>query len=105
MLKLSKGLELPISAVTQTFAFLGKRGGGKTYAASKLAEEMLTISAQIIVLDVVGTWYGLRVPKEPKGKAFDILVFGGLNGDGRNQPESRKDRGRDHSRKEPVGRG
>lgn len=33
MLKLSDELDLPISAVTQTFAFLGKRGGGKTYAA------------------------------------------------------------------------
>ncbi len=90
MLKLAKNLELPISAVTQTFAFLGKRGGGKTYGASKLAELMLAIGAQIIALDVVGTWYGLRVPKNEKGKAFDILVFGGLNGDIEINPKAGK---------------
>ncbi len=90
MIKLAKDLEMPIAAVTQTFAFLGKRGGGKTYAASKLGEQMLGIGAQIIVLDVVGTWYGLRVPKNPKGKAFDILVFGGLNGDIEINPKAGK---------------
>lgn len=90
MLKLSENLELPVAAVTQTFAFLGKRGGGKTYAASKLAEEMLAINAQVIVLDVVGTWYGLRVPKTPKAKAFDILVFGGFNGDIEINPKAGK---------------
>ncbi len=89
-IKLSKDLELPTSAVTQTFAFLGKRGGGKTYAAGLLGEQMLAIGAQIIVLDVVGTWYGLRVPKSPKGKAFDILVFGGLNGDIEINPKAGK---------------
>ena len=80
-MRLAKGLELPPEAVTQTFAFIGKRGGGKTYAAGKLAELMLGIGAQIVVLDPVGTWFGLRVPKNDKDKAFDILVFGGDHGD------------------------
>lgn len=90
MLKLAKNLELPIAAVTQTFAFLGKRGGGKTYGAGKLAEEMLLIGAQIVVLDVVGTWFGLRVPKKAKEKAFDILVFGGDHGDVEINPKAGK---------------
>lgn len=76
------GLSLPIEAVTQTFAFLGKRGGGKSYAATKLCELMLEAGAQIIALDVVGNWCGLRIPATKGGKAFDnVLVFGGLNGD------------------------
>lgn len=40
-IKLGRGLDLPIEAVTQTFALLAKRGAGKTYAALKLAEGML----------------------------------------------------------------
>lgn len=81
MLKLSENLELPASAVTQTFAFLGKRGGGKTYAAMKLCELMLEEKAQAVALDPVGVWYGLRVPKIETESAFDVLVFGGFHGD------------------------
>lgn len=81
MLKLSNELDLPISAVTQTFAFLGKRGGGKTYAAGKFAEELLTQKAQIIAIDVVGTWYGLRIPKDKRNGPFDLVIFGGRHGD------------------------
>ncbi len=81
MLKLSNELDLPISAVTQTFAFLGKRGGGKTYAAGKFAEELLTQKAQIIAIDVVGTWYGLRIPKDKVNSPFDLVIFGGRHGD------------------------
>lgn len=80
-LDMADGLSMPIAGVTQKFSFLGRTGGGKSYAASKLAEQMLLINAQIIVLDVVGNWYGLRIPKDKKNKGFDILVFGGANGD------------------------
>ena len=31
------GIKLPKDAVTQAIAFIGRRGSGKTYAASKLA--------------------------------------------------------------------
>lgn len=81
MMKLADKLELPPEAVTQTFAMMGKRGGGKSYAATKLAELMLEAGAQIVCLDPVGVWYGLRVPKNEKSKAFDIPVFGGQHGD------------------------
>jgi hypothetical protein len=90
MIKLAKNLDLPVAAVTQKFAFLGRTGGGKSYAATKLAEGMLLIGAQIIALDVVGNWYGLRVPKKKGQKAFDILVFGGRNGDIEINPKAGK---------------
>lgn len=38
MIKLSADLSLPDDAVTQTFAFIARRGAGKTYGASVLAE-------------------------------------------------------------------
>lgn len=79
-LKLSD-LCLPIEAVTQTFAFLGKRGGGKSYAAMKLAELMLQAKAQIVALDPIGIWWSLRMSADGKNKGFSIPVFGGEHGD------------------------
>jgi len=69
-------LALPVDVVTQKLAFLGRTGSGKTYGATKLAELMLDAGAQVIALDPVGVWYGLRL-----GKGFDIAVLGGLHGD------------------------
>ena len=43
-LKLSADMVLPLDAVTQTFAFLARRGAGKTYGAMKLCEEMLPVT-------------------------------------------------------------
>lgn len=43
MIKLAKNLEMPIAAVTQKFAFLGRSSSGKTYGSTKLAEEMLKV--------------------------------------------------------------
>lgn len=75
-LRLSKSLSLPIDAVTQKFAILGRTGSGKSYCATKLCELMLDKHAQVIALDPVGVWYGLRV-----GGHYSIPIFGGLHGD------------------------
>lgn len=80
-LHISRDMTLPLNAVTQTFAFIARRGAGKTYAASKLAEQMLTAHMQIIVLDPVGNWYGLRLAADGKSRGFEIPVFGGEHGD------------------------
>lgn len=78
-LKMADDLALPLEAVTEKIAFLGRTGTGKTYAAMKLAELMLEAGAQIVALDFVGKWFGLRVPGP--GAPFPIPVFGGLQGD------------------------
>lgn len=81
-LNLSKELLLPPSIVTQKVAWLGTTGSGKTYGASKLAEDMWDISAQFVVLDPVGVWYGLRLQEDgKKPSSIDIPIFGGLHGD------------------------
>nr|WP_246357033.1 DUF87 domain-containing protein [Pyxidicoccus fallax] len=59
-----------MDAVTQTFAFLARRGAGKTYGASKLAEGMLDTGAQLLVLDPVGVWRGLRLAADGREKSF-----------------------------------
>jgi hypothetical protein len=73
-LKISSTLTLSVDAVTQKLAMLGRTGSGKSYGATKLAEEMLDAGAQIVALDPVGIWYGLRT-------GYSIPVFGGLHGD------------------------
>jgi hypothetical protein len=81
MLKLASNLSLPKDAVTQKFAWLGRTGSGKTYGASKLAEEMIDAGAQVVILDCVGVWYGLRLASDGKQPGISIPVFGGLHGD------------------------
>jgi uncharacterized protein len=80
-LKLATGLTLPLDAATQTFAFIARKGAGKTYAAGKLVELLLAVHVQVVVLDTVGNWYGLRLSADGKGRGFDVPVLGGLRGD------------------------
>jgi hypothetical protein len=81
-LKFARDLELPRDAVTQRLGFLGTVGSGKSYSASKLAELMLDAGAQIVVIDPVGIWYGLRLAANGTSPSdYQIPIFGGLHGD------------------------
>lgn len=80
-LNIAPKLNLPPEAVTQTLGILGKRGVGKTHTASVLAEEMLTLGAQIIVLDPLDVWWGLRADVMGAPSGFPIVVIGGSHGD------------------------
>lgn len=44
-LRIADDLNLPMEAVTEKIAFLGRTGTGKTYAAMKFAELMLEAGA------------------------------------------------------------
>jgi hypothetical protein len=80
-LVLGPSLRMPRDAVTQTFAFLGKRESGKSNAAGVLAEELFRAGAQFGVIDPVGIWWGLRVLQDGKTPGLKIYVFGGRHGD------------------------
>lgn len=80
-LHISPDLDLPVDAATQTFAFIARKGAGKTYAAGKLAECMLDAGIQVVILDSVGNWWGLRLSADGKSPAYDVPVIGGLRGD------------------------
>jgi hypothetical protein len=77
----SRRCRLPLEAVTEKLAWLGRTGSGKTYGAMKLAELMLEAGAQVGVIDPVGVWRALRVPPTKGGPSFEVVVFGGLYGD------------------------
>ena len=87
-LNISDKISLPVEAVTQTIACIGRKGAGKTYLATMLAEQMLSIHAQIVVLDPVGNWYGLRIAANGRDKGEDIFILGGQHGDVPLTPES-----------------
>lgn len=80
-LKIADGLTLPIEAVTQTFGIVAKRGAGKTNTAVDMAEEMLDAKQQVIVVDPVGVWWGLRSSADGKSAGYEIVVLGGDHGD------------------------
>jgi len=82
-LKMADDLALPLeTAPTQTYAFIARKGAGKTYAAGKLVELFLAAGVQVVILDTVGNWYGLRLGADGKaGGGFDVPVLGGLRGD------------------------
>ena len=85
---ITSAISLPANAVTQTFACIGRKGAGKTYLAQLLAEQMLDLGAQIVVIDPVGNWYGLRVAADGRAKGKDIFIAGGEHGDVPVLPES-----------------
>lgn len=81
-LRLAKGFDLPLEVVTQKLAWLGVTGSGKTYGASKLFELLWHRGAQVLVIDPVGVWYGVRLAKDgKKPSAITVPIFGGLHGD------------------------
>ncbi len=80
-LHIARGTNLPIDAVTQTFGILGKRGGGKSYTAKVMAEEMMKAGAHICAVDPIGNWWGLRLAAGGKSPGLPITVLGGDYGD------------------------
>ncbi len=76
-LNISKDLVFPIEAVTQKLAFIGRTGSGKSYGAMDLAEEFLERGIQMVALDPVGIWHGLRTSADGKSKGYSIPIFGG----------------------------
>lgn len=81
-LHLASNLSFGTDVITEVINIIAKRGSGKTYTGTKLAEEMLAIGAQTVVVDPVGNWYGLRLGADGKADGgMDITVLGGRNGD------------------------
>jgi hypothetical protein len=81
MLHLGKGLDLPLDAVTQTFAILGKRGSGKTTTAVVFVEELLRARQHVVLLDPLDVAWGLRASRDGKAAGYPITVLGGEHAD------------------------
>lgn len=77
LLRFAANVELPLDAVTQKIAAVGRSGSGKSYAASKLVELLLEAKLQVVVVDPVGIHWSLRLSADGEGRGFDIPVLGG----------------------------
>lgn len=80
-LAFSPDLAIPIDIVTERTALIGISGGGKTYAGSKLAELIHDAGAQVVIVDTVGNWWGLRLDPGGKKPGIQIPILGGDRGD------------------------
>ncbi|GAB3988809.1 ATP-binding protein [Nocardioides marmoraquaticus] len=80
-LSIAPDLDLPLEAVTETFAILAKRGKGKTNTAVVMAEEMIGAGIPVVVLDPVGVWWGIRSSADGAGEGLPVVIFGGDHAD------------------------
>ncbi len=80
-LKLGTNISFPNEAITETFGILAARGAGKSNTAAVMAEEMYAAGLPFVVIDPVGSWWGLRSSKTGSGPGLDIPLFGGKRGD------------------------
>lgn len=80
-LHVAPGVTWPIDAVTETFWWCGKRGSGKTHDCSVFVEELLRVGAQVVVIDPMRAWWGLRSSVDGRSAGFPIPIFGGPRGD------------------------
>jgi uncharacterized protein len=80
-LKVGDQLELPLAAVTETFAILGKRGSGKSSTAVVLSEELLRAGQQVVVIDPTGVWWGLRANRDGSPSNLPVVIIGGEHAD------------------------
>jgi hypothetical protein len=90
LIEISKDLGLPLAVATGRTAFTGQSDSGKTYAAMKLAELLLAHGVQVVGVDPVGCWYGLKFGKDGKTPGFPIATFGGIHQDLPLPPDSGK---------------
>jgi uncharacterized protein DUF87/helicase HerA-like protein len=72
---------LPLEAHTNTFGILAVRGAGKSNTAAVMAEEFFDAGLPFVVIDPVGSWWGLRSSGDGKGAGLAIPIFGGRHGD------------------------
>lgn len=80
-LRISPQLALPIEVAGEAIAILAKRGAGKTNTATVLVEELAAAGVQVVILDPVGAWWGLRSSSDGKDAGLPIPILGGQHGD------------------------
>lgn len=69
----------PQTYASQGGAILGIRDSGKSYTATKIAEQLFDAGIPFVAFDPIGLWRFLRVPG--KGRGYPVIVAGGEDPD------------------------
>jgi hypothetical protein len=72
---------IPVEALDEDIAILGRKGGGKSYTAKGIVERLLDMGRRVLVLDPLGVWAGLRTSADGEHAGYPVAIFGGLHGD------------------------
>ena len=66
---------------TQANGILGIRGGGKSFTATCIAEQLLEWGCPITVIDPSGVWKNIKTPNGDNGRGYDVIVIGNIDAD------------------------
>lgn len=80
-LVISKEFQLPLDAVTQTVAVLARKGAGKTNTSVVIVEELIANDLQVVVVDPLDCWWGLRSSADGKSAGLQVIIIGGEHSD------------------------
>lgn len=80
-LRIAPKLQLPVDVAGEAIAILAKRGAGKTNTATVLVEEFHDAGVQVVILDPVGAWWGIRSNADGKRAGLPFAILGGEHGD------------------------
>lgn len=80
-LRLAPSLTVPDDLVTLTIGILGNRGSGKTNTGVVIAEGLLALGHQVVVIDPLDVWWGLKSSADGKAAGYPVIVLGGQHGD------------------------
>jgi ribosome-binding protein aMBF1 (putative translation factor) len=72
---------IPDTALDADIAIVAKKGRGKTYTAKGIVERLLQMQRQVLVLDPLSVWWGLKSGADGRSPGFPIPVFGGPHAD------------------------
>lgn len=81
MLRIATGTRMPLTAATETFAILAKRGRGKSYASAVMAEELLGAGVPVVIIDPTGVHWGLRSSADGRRPGLPVVIVGGDHAD------------------------
>jgi len=70
-------IAVPLPALQQHLAALGKTGSGKTFAVKGIVEHLLALERRVCILDPTGAWWGLLSSADGRRDGFPVTVFGG----------------------------
>jgi hypothetical protein len=80
-LYLGRGCDLPLDAATETIAWVGNKGMGKSTGLLRFGEQMIAKGVQVVTFDPTGVHWGLKYGADKDTAGLPVYVLGGYQGD------------------------